>query len=194
MVATPSTMLPLGTTAPSFTLQDVSEDRLFSLTEPAGEKGLLVSFICNHCPYVIHILNSLTQNCHKWQGYDIKVIFISSNDTLKYPDDSPEKMKRLAEEYEFRFPYLFDKEQSVAKSYRAACTPDFYLFDNQQKLFYRGQYDDSRPGNSIIPSGIDLINAVDLLIQDQPPPAIQKPSLGCNLKWMPGNEPDYFIK
>ncbi len=192
MVATRSNMLPLGIIAPSFTLTEVVNENTISLKEPDGGKGYLICFICNHCPYVLHLLDSLTGSCNHWQRFGIRVFMISSNDIENYPQDCPSKMKDLAEDRGFEFPYLFDEQQTVALSYRAACTPDFFLFDQNLRLFYRGQYDDSRPGNGIDPSGKDLDTAITNLLENKPVPVNQKPSLGCNLKWKTGNEPEYF--
>ncbi|MDG1173409.1 MAG: thioredoxin family protein [Opitutales bacterium] len=192
MVATSSTMLPIGTTAPNFHLPDVRNNQITSIAESTGEEALLIAFVCNHCPYVLLLLESLTANCHRWIKCGVKVLFISSNDSVEYPADSPQKMRELAVKHRLQFPYLFDDDQSVAKSYRAACTPDFFLFDKQYRLFYRGQYDEARPGNEVSPNGRDLTLAVELLLAGKPSPKEQKPSIGCNVKWKRGNEPEYF--
>ena len=192
MVATPSTMLPLGTKAPSFSLPDVCTNQSIDLQTVDIHKGCLIAFVCNHCPYVIHLLDPLVRMSNEWIKKGIKVFLISSNDADKYPDDSPVKMRELAEKKQFQFPYLYDEDQSVALAYRAACTPDFFLFDSKLSLFYRGQFDDSRPGNQNEATGTELSSAVDSLLLNQPAPKIQKPSLGCNLKWKSGNEPEYF--
>ena len=192
MVATPSTMLPLGTKAPSFSLPDVCTNQSIDLQTVDIHKGCLIAFVCNHCPYVIHLLDPLVRMSNEWVKKGIKVFLISSNDADKYPDDSPVKMRELAEKKQFQFPYLYDEDQSVALAYRAACTPDFFLFDSKLSLFYRGQFDDSRPGNQLEATGTELSSAVDSLLLNQPAPKVQKPSLGCNLKWKSGNEPEYF--
>ena len=192
MVATPSTMLPLGTKAPSFSLPNVCTNQSIDLQTVDIHKGCLIAFVCNHCPYVIHLLDPLVRMSNEWVKKGIKVFLISSNDADKYPDDSPVKMRELAEKKQFQFPYLYDEDQSVALAYRAACTPDFFLFDSKLSLFYRGQFDDSRPGNQLEATGTELSLAVDSLLLSQPAPKIQKPSLGCNLKWKSGNEPEYF--
>ena len=193
MVATPSTMLKLGTQAPIFSLTESKSGTNLTFNHELTNKGYLIAFICNHCPYVIHLLPKLTELCNGWTEKGIQVYFISSNDVKNYPADSPELMKELANQYGFKFPYLFDEDQSVALSYKAACTPDFFLFDSSFALFYRGQFDDSRPGNDLAVDGSHLVHAIDHLLSDCPPPEIQKPSLGCNLKWKPGNEPEYFV-
>ena len=192
MVATPSTMLPLGTKAPSFSLPDVCTNQSIDLQTVDIHKGCLIAFVCNHCPYVIHLLDPLVRMSNEWIKKGIKVFLISSNDADKYPDDSPVKMRELAQKKQFQFPYLYDEDQSVALAYKAACTPDFFLFDSKLSLFYRGQFDDSRPGNQLEATGTELSLAIDSLLLNQPAPKVQKPSLGCNLKWKSGNEPEYF--
>jgi len=192
MVATPSTMLPLGTKAPSFSLPNVCTNQSIDLQTVDIHKGCLIAFVCNHCPYVIHLLDPLVRMSNEWVKKGIKVFLISSNDADNYPDDSPVKMRELAQKKQFQFPYLYDEDQSVALAYKAACTPDFFLFDSKLSLFYRGQFDDSRPGNQNEATGTELSSAVDSLLLNQPAPKIQKPSLGCNLKWKSGNEPEYF--
>lgn len=192
MVATPSTMLPLGTKAPPFCLPDVCTNQSIDLQTVDIHKGCLIAFVCNHCPYVIHLLDPLVKLSNEWVKNGIKVFLISSNDAENYPDDSPVKMRELAEKKQFQFPYLYDEDQSVALAYKAACTPDFFLFDSKLSLFYRGQFDDSRPGNQNEATGTELSSAVDSLLLNQPAPKIQKPSLGCNLKWKSGYEPEYF--
>lgn len=192
MVATPSTMLALGTKAPNFILSDTLTGKSFDFSKISNSKAHLICFICNHCPYVIHLLDHLSERFNQWHDQGISVLAISSNDAVKYPADEPLKMKELAENRCFRFPYLYDEDQSVAKNYRAACTPDFYLFDKNKKLFYRGQYDGSRPGNSEEVNGKDLNQAMNLLLNNQKAPSKQIPSLGCNIKWKIDNEPDYF--
>jgi len=192
MVATPSTMLSLGTKAPTFCLSDPKTESEISFNYSLRKKGYLIAFICNHCPYVIHLLPCLSKLSNQWQEQGIEVYFISSNDIENYPADSPKLMKQLALHYDFRFPYLYDESQSVAHAYTAACTPDFFLFDASFSLFYRGQFDESRPGNDIEVNGDDLNGAVKSLFKKSSPPRNQKPSLGCNLKWKRGNEPSYF--
>ena len=191
MVLTPSTMLPLGTKAPEFSLPNV-DGRMVSLGEFAGAKATLVVFMCNHCPYVIHVAPELARLAREYQAKGVAVIGIKANDASAYPADSPEQMVHEVENREYTFPYLFDESQAVAKAYKAACTPDFFLFDKDQKLVYRGQLDDSRPNSGIQLSGKDLRAALDKVLAGQTPPADQKPSIGCNIKWRPGNEPAYF--
>lgn len=190
MVAVNSTMLPLGTAAPDFALPD-TEGRLVTL---AGFRGrpLVVLFICNHCPFVKHLRAGLAQLGRDCQSREVAVIAISANDVENYPQDAPDKMKVEAREAGYVFPYLYDATQSVAKAYRAACTPDFYVFDREHRLVYRGQFDDSRPGNSVPVTGKDVRAAVDAVLNGKTVSADQKPSIGCNIKWKPGCEPDYF--
>jgi peroxiredoxin len=184
-------MLPLGTQAPKFSLPNV-DGRMVSLGEFAGAKATLVIFMCNHCPYVIHVAPELAKLAREYQAQGVAVIGINSNDASAYPADSPEQMVHEVESREYTFPYLFDESQDVAKAYQAACTPDFFLFDKDQKLVYRGQLDDSRPNSGIALSGKDLRAALDKVLSGQALPADQKPSIGCNIKWRKGNEPDYF--
>jgi peroxiredoxin len=191
MALTPSTMLPLGTTAPPFTLRDPRGGTV-SLDDLAGAPGVLVMFICNHCPYVQHIREELARFAREVQQKGLAVAAVSSNDVENYPDDSPEKMAEEAERFGYTFPYLFDETQEVARAYRAACTPDFFLFDRDLKLVYRGQFDGSRPGNDVPVTGEDLRAAVDALLAGRPVPEEQTPSMGCNIKWKPGNAPEYF--
>ncbi len=192
MVLTPSTMLPLGSVAPDFSLPDVvNTGTLASPSTLRGDKGLLVMFICQHCPFVKHIQSELAKLGQDYQGKGINLVGISANDVANYPDDSPEKLNAMAGKLGFNFPLLYDESQAIAKAYKAACTPDFFLFDQALKLVYRGQLDDSRPGNNLPVDGKDLRKAMDLLLEDQPVPPEQKPSIGCNIKWKPGNEPDY---
>ncbi|MCS7089186.1 MAG: thioredoxin family protein [Verrucomicrobiota bacterium] len=191
MALTPSTMLlPLGSVAPDFRLPDTN-GRMVSLSNFAGAPAYLIMFICNHCPYVKHIRNNLAALAREYQAKGVAVIGINSNDVQRYPDDSPERMKEEVQTAGYTFPYLFDETQDVAKAYRAACTPDFFLFDRDRKLVYRGQYDDSRPGNGIPVTGRDLRVALDAVLAGRPVPTQQKPSMGCNIKWKPGNEPEY---
>lgn len=192
MVRTASTMLlPLGAQAPQFRLPD-TEGRLVGLENFAGAPALLVIFMCNHCPYVKHIADKLAELAREYQSRGVAVVGINSNDIEHFPEDAPEKMREEVQLRGYSFPYLFDESQEVAKAYRAACTPDFYLFDKERRLVYRGQMDDSRPGNDVPVTGSDLTAAIDALLAGRPPAEQQKPSLGCNIKWKPGNEPDYF--
>lgn len=183
MARTPSNMIPLGTIAPDFYLKDTNSNNTYSFEDLKGSKGTLVIFMCNHCPFVLHVINEIVMISHDYRVQGLGIIAISSNDIVKYPQDSPELMTDFALQHKFDFPYLFDKTQEIAKAYDAACTPDFYLFNNQDKLFYRGQLDDSRPGNGIPLSGTDLRNAIDALIYNRSLNEIQKPSIGCNIKW-----------
>lgn len=191
MVKTVSTMLPLGTKAPDFSLPNV-DGRTVSLSNCRGSKGTLVAFICNHCPFVIHIRSEFAKFAREYQAKGIGVVAINSNDSVKYPDDAPDKMAAEAAAAGYEFPYLFDGTQSVAKSYHAACTPDLFLFDAALELVYRGQFDASRPSNSIPVTGSDLRAACDAVIAGRPIAEGQRPSIGCNIKWKPGNEPNYF--
>lgn len=191
MAKTASTMLELGTKAPDFSLPEVSSGKTVTLDGSRGAKGLLVMFICNHCPFVVHVQNKLAEIGRIYPERGISVVGISANDVSTHPDDAPEKMKHVAKANGYTFPYLYDEKQSVAKAYKAACTPDFFLFDSDLKLVYRGQLDDSRPGSSTPVTGTDLINAMDALLTGNNIDAKQKPSLGCNIKWKPENEPRY---
>ncbi|RMF40939.1 MAG: thioredoxin family protein [Planctomycetota bacterium] len=191
MVKTASTMMPLGTEAPDFRLPDY-DGKVVARDDFRGKKGLLVVFMCNHCPFVKHVAAELAKIADEYQPKGIAVVGINSNDVSAYPDDSPEKMKEEAARQGYHFPYLYDETQEVAKAYGAACTPDFFLFDDQFRLFYRGQMDDTRPGGDAQPTGADLRAALDALLNGEPPPEVQKPSIGCNIKWKPGNEPAYF--
>ena len=194
MAAVESTMLSLGTKAPNFHLLDVSGAciNLHSITKQS--KGVLIIFICNHCPYVKYINKKLVQVAQQYIPLGISFIAINSNDTEKYPSDSFENMIHVAKEENYGFPYLFDENQEVAKAYQAACTPDFYLFDESLQLVYRGQFDKSRPGNEFPVSGEDVTHAINNLLHKQPNLDIQIPSIGCNIKWKAGNEPDYFFR
>lgn len=191
MVKTASTMLPLGTQAPNFELPDVVSGQTISLSSFA-EKPLLVMFICQHCPFVKHVKSELANIGKDYNNRDVAIVAISSNDINKYPNDAPEQLKVMAEETGFLFPVCFDESQEVAKAYTAACTPDFFLFDADQKLVYRGQLDDSRPSSSTPVTGKDLRAALDTLLIGKSIDADQKPSIGCNIKWKPGNEPSYY--
>lgn len=191
MAETPSTMLGIGTQAPDFSLPDPASGNSVSLAEFA-DKPLLVVFSCNHCPYVLHILESFTNFANEAQRRGLAVVMISANDVAGYPADGPDKMAALAQSYGFEFPYLYDESQQVALAYRAACTPDFFLFDSAHRLVYRGQYDGSRPGNQVVVDGSDMRAAVDALLEGKAISDDQIPSVGCNIKWRAGNEPDYF--
>lgn len=193
MAQTPSTMLPLGTVAPGFTLSDTTLKPV-SLESFADAPALLVMFICNHCPFVKHLRSALAQLGRDYIPQGLAIVAISSNDSDAYPADSPAKMIEEQQEAGYNFPYLFDATQEVAKVYRAACTPDFYLFDKSRKLVYRGQFDDSRPSNGLPVTGKDLRAAIDAVLAGKPVAAEQRPSIGCNIKWRPGQEPDYFNK
>ena len=191
MVKTASTMLELGTKAPNFSLPDVS-GKTVSLADFADTPALLVIFMCNHCPFVIHLQKDLAAFAKEYQPKGLAVVGISSNDAKAYPDDSPERMKEKVREVGYTFPYLYDESQSVAKAYQAACTPDFFLFDKNRTLVYRGQFDDSRPQSGIPITGKDMRAAVDAVLAGKPVPKKQRASIGCNIKWKPGNEPAYF--
>jgi peroxiredoxin len=191
MSLTPSTMLPLGTTAPDFQLPDTN-GKIVSLADFKNAPALLIIFMCNHCPYVIHIRAGLARLARDYAPKHVTIVGINSNDVEEYPDDSPAKMKSEVKDAGYIFPYLYDESQAIAKSYRAACTPDIYLFDKKQKLVYRGQFDDSRPGNEIPVTGKDLRAALDTVLTNNPVSPNQKASIGCNIKWKSGNEPDYF--
>ncbi|MFP4846406.1 thioredoxin family protein [Winogradskyella sp. PE311] len=183
MALTPSNMLPLGTKAPGFTLTDTIDNQEKSLTNLKGTNGTLIMFICNHCPFVIHVNKQLVALSKDYITKGIKCIAISSNDAIKYPQDGPNQMQQHAKDNNYPFPYLYDETQVVAKAYDAACTPDFFLFDAELKLVYTGQLDDSRPGNGEAVTGNDLRNAMDALINGTPLDSNQKPSMGCNIKW-----------
>lgn len=191
MVKTASTMLPLGTIAPDFSLVNV-DGRTVSLADLKGSKALLVAFICNHCPFVKHVAGELARLANDYQPQGVAMVGISSNDVASHPEDSPEQMVHEAEAQGYSFPYLFDETQEVAKAYRAACTPDFFLFDAEQKLVYRGQLDSSRPGNDVPVTGEDLRSAIDAVLAGELAPVEQTPSIGCNIKWVAGQEPEYF--
>jgi peroxiredoxin len=191
MVKTASTMLPLGTKAPDFSLVNV-DGRTVSLSEFDGSPALLVIFMCNHCPFVKHIASELARLGHDYQPRGVAIVGISSNDVSGFPADSPEQMIHEAELQGYSFAYLYDETQEVANAYKAACTPDFFLFDGKQKLVYRGQFDASRPGNGIPVTGADLRRAIDMVLAGQTVPRDQSPSIGCNIKWKKGGEPDYF--
>lgn len=183
MARTESNMLALGTVAPEFSLMDTVSEKTMNLHAMNGEVGTLIMFICNHCPFVIHVNPEIVKMAKEFQSKGIQFIAISSNDVEKYPEDAPHFMRIKAKAENYSFPYLYDEDQTVAKAYDAACTPDFFLFDNELKLVYRGQLDDSRPGNGSPLTGIDLRNAMENLIHGKEISAIQKPSIGCNIKW-----------
>jgi len=184
-------MLPLGTTAPDFKLPDTS-GKIVSPADFKDAPALLVIFMCNHCPYVVHIRAGLAQLARDYAPKRVAIVGINSNDAANYPADSPAKMKDEVKSAGYIFPYLYDETQAVAKAYRAACTPDIFLFDNNRKLVYRGQFDDSRPGSGIQVTGKDLRAALDAVLASKPVSPSQKNSIGCNIKWKAGNEPDYF--
>ncbi len=184
-------MLPLGTKAPDFSLVSV-DGKTYSLADFESAPALLVIFMCNHCPYVIHVADELARLANYYQQKNVAVVGISSNDVANYPQDSPEQMVHEAENRGYTFPYLFDDSQDIAKAYKAACTPDFFLFDKDQKLVYRGQLDSSRPKSDIPVTGEDLRAAIDAVLAGHPVTEDQKPSLGCNIKWVEGNAPEYF--
>ncbi len=191
MAETPSTMLPLGTPAPDFSLPDTT-GKIISLKYFDGKKALLVMFICNHCPFVKLVRHEIAAIAREYQQKGVGIVAIMPNDVANYPDDSPEKMAEEARTVGYTFPYLYDATQETAKAYRAACTPDFFLFDGERKLVYRGQLDDARPGNGKPVTGADLRAALDAVLAGKPVSANQKPSIGCNIKWKAGNEPDYY--
>jgi len=191
MALTPSTMLPLGTRAPEFYLPDTS-GRTVSLHDFDDKKALLVVFMCNHCPYVKHVQHHFAGLADEYQKRGVAVVGINANDVAAFPEDSPKNMVRVSREVGYTFDYLFDETQEVARAYRAACTPDFFLFDGERRLFYRGQMDSSRPGNDITLTGEDLRGALDDLLAGKEAPEVQRPSMGCNIKWKPGSEPEYF--
>jgi peroxiredoxin len=189
-VAVESYMLPLGTEAPDFALHDVVTGDLVKRTDFAEARALLVMFICRHCPYVRHVRPGLGQLGRDHVDTGLRIVAISSNDPETYPEDAPESLAEESREAGYMFPYLFDETQEVARAYHAACTPDFFLFDGDRRLVYRGQFDDSRPGNGLPVTGADLRAAIDAVLQGRPVAADQRPSIGCSIKWRPGNEPD----
>jgi peroxiredoxin len=191
MVAVNSTMLSLGTEAPNFRLMD-GEGEIHELADFKDAKALLVVFLCNHCPYVKHVRAEIAKLGRDYAPKGLAMVGISANDVDAYPDDSPEKMAEEARAAGYTFPYLYDENQTVARDYRAACTPDFFLFDASRRLVYRGQLDDSRPNSGIPVTGRDLRAAIDAVLAGRPVAAEQKPSIGCNIKWKPGNAPEYF--
>jgi peroxiredoxin len=191
MAAVNSTMMELGSSAPDFSLNDYN-GMSYSLAGLKSSKGLLVAFWCNHCPYVKHLRDRFVELTRIWIKDGLGVVAIMSNDIQKYPDDAPDKMRIESETFGYSFPYLIDETQQIARAFKAACTPDFFLFDGNSKLVYRGQFDSSRPKNDKPVTGQDLADAVQKLIKGEPISSEQFPSIGCNIKWKPGNEPEYF--
>ena len=183
MARTPSTDIPLGFKAPDFTLLDTSSNRAMSLSEMSSDKATVIIFMCNHCPYVVHVLDGIISLARDYLPKGISFIAISANDVENYPDDSPDKMKALAEEKQFGFPYLYDESQEVARAYDAACTPEFHIFDGSLSCVYRGQLDDSRPGNDFPVTGKDVRDALNNILAGKAVSATQRPSIGCNIKW-----------
>ncbi|RUR79251.1 thioredoxin family protein [Chlorogloeopsis fritschii PCC 6912] len=192
MALTASTMLPIGTQAPDFNLPDVVSQQTISLSTFADKKALLVMFICRHCPFVKHVQAELAKLGQDYFQSDLGIVAISANDANNYPDDAPDSLKTMAKELGFQFPLCYDESQETAKTYTAACTPDFFLFDSDRKLVYRGQLDDSRPSNNKPVTGADLRAAIEAVLANKAVNPDQKPSIGCNIKWKPGNEPSYF--
>jgi len=192
MSLTPSTMLALGTVAPDFHLSDVVSGNTIWLKAIPPKKALLILFICRHCPYVVHVQNEIAKLGRDYQKKEVTIIAISANDAKNFPDDSPDQLKAMAEKLGFTFPFCYDESQDVAKAYTAACTPDLFLFDKERKLVYRGQLDESRPGNNKPVTGKDLRAALDAVLSDKPINPNQTPSMGCNIKWKPGKAPTYF--
>jgi peroxiredoxin len=193
MVATPSTMLSLGTPLPAFELPDFN-GRLIASAQFDGASALLVAFICQHCPFVRHIRSEFSRFAHEYRARGLAIVAINSNDIAAFPDDGPDGMRQEAQDFGYGFPYLFDESQAVAKVFRAACTPDLYLFDRQRRLVYRGQFDDSRPRTTIPITGRDIRAAVDAVLESREVSPVQRPSIGCNIKWKPGNEPEYLYE
>ena len=193
MVEKQSTMLALGTKTPDFSLKGI-DGEMYSNASFEESKGLLVMFICNHCPFVVHVKDGLVEMANRLSEQNIAVIAINSNDSSQeeYAEDSFEKMIEYSNDWGFQFPYTVDVDQSVAKAFTAQCTPDFFLFDSNSELVYRGQMDGSRPGNDVPTTGVDILNAVDAMLAGDSPLDSQFPSAGCNIKWIPGEEPDYF--
>lgn len=192
MALTQSTMLSLGTKAPDFSLSDVASGDLISLSTFKGKKALLVMFICRHCPYVQHVKEEIARIGRDYKDKGVGIVAISANDPISYPEDAPQSLKEMAEELGSTFPFCFDETQSTAKAYTAACTPDFFLFDKDPKLVYRGQLDDSRPGNNLPTDGHDLHAAIKSVLENKVVNPNQKPSSGCSIKWRPGNEPNFI--
>ena len=183
MARTPSTMVSLGTKAPGFLLPDTVSGKQLSLVNIKGETATMIMFICNHCPFVKHVNEELVKLGNDYKNKGIGFVAINSNDVINYPNDSPELMTHVAKELKYPFPYLYDESQETAKAYDAACTPDFFIYDKDLRLVYRGQLDDSRPGNEIPVTGKDIRQALDRLINNEPVPQVQRPSIGCNIKW-----------
>ena len=190
-MAVESVMLSLGTSAPPFALRDVVSGQVYQLDSFASKSALLVMFLCRHCPYVVHVQDEIARLGRDYESSGLGIVGISSNDPGHYPDDAPERLKEMAQRLGFRFPFCFDETQDVAKAYNAACTPDFYLFDRERRLMYRGQLDDSRPGTSKPVTGRDLRTAIDAVLGGKPVDSNQKASVGCSIKWKPGNAPSY---
>ena len=190
-MATESVMLPLGSPAPPFALRDVGTGLVYSLDSFTGKSALLVMFLSRHCPYVVHVQMEIARVGQDYANSTLGLIGISSNDPMHYPEDAPERLKEMAQRLHFRFPFCFDDTQEVAKAYKAACTPDFYLFDSRQRLVYRGQLDGSRPGNNKPVTGLDLRAAIDAVLTGNSVDGNQHPSVGCSIKWKPGNAPPY---
>ena len=190
-MAVQSMMLPLGTNAPSFELPDVVSGQMYNLESFAGKSALLVMFLCRHCPYVRHIEDEIAKLGRDYAKSRLGIVAISSNDPGHYPDDAPQRLKEMAQRLDFQFPFCFDETQDVAKAYRAACTPDFYLFDGRRQLVYRGQLDDSRPGTDRPVTGRDLRDAIDAALAGKPVSSRQRASVGCSIKWKTGNAPEY---
>lgn len=185
-------MLPLGTKAPDFQLPDVVSGKKITLDSFAGKRGLLVMFICRHCPFVKHVQKELAQIGQDYANTDLGIVAISANDVANYPNDAPDSLKEMAQELGFTFPLCYDESQEMTQAYTAACTPDFFLFDGKQQLVYRGQLDESRPSNNLPVTGKDLRAALEAVLSGEAINSDQKPSIGCNIKWKPGNEPAYF--
>ena len=194
MALTPSTMLALGTSAPPFSLPDVVSGQTISLDTFRDKPALLVMFICQHCPYVVHVREELARLGHDYMGKGVGIVAISANDAVRYPDDAPDQLKAMAHTYGFPFPLCYDESQSTAQAYTAACTPDFFLFDASRRLVYRGQLDESRPGNGKPVNGRHLRAALEEALSGKPVSVSQQPSLGCSIKWKPRNEPAYFTR
>lgn len=192
MVMVSSTMLELGTPAPDFALPDVVSGDTISLNTFAGKSALVVMFICQHCPFVKHVQDELARLGHDYVPKNVGVLAVSANSVQTHPQDGPEHLQEMAASLQFNFPYCYDETQEMAKAYTAACTPDFFVFDGDRKLVYRGQLDDSRPGNDVPVTGKDLRAAIDTVLAGKSLSSDQKPSIGCNIKWTPGNEPEYF--
>jgi peroxiredoxin len=192
MAETPSNMIPLGSVAPDFTLPDVVSGNDVALSEAKSDVATVIMFICNHCPFVKHVQEGLVKLANEYTQQRVSFLAISSNDVKAFPEDGPDQMKAVAQEKKYPFPYLYDESQEVAKAYKAACTPDLYIFDKDLKCVYRGQLDDSRPSNNVPVTGKDIREALDSLLAGKPVSDQQRASIGCNIKWKAGNEPPYF--